>query len=1134
MKTTITLLLCCFSFVAIAQFNNKAPWMGPFNNPSRTVEPTFNEVVDAFEAYWVDKDETVKGSGYKPFKRWESLYKDYLNPDGRVMTATQQWKAWRAVSKNRDVQEDDSDWQNIGPLAHTNSGSWSSGQGRVNTSAIDPSNPNIYYVGTPAGGIWKSIDAGNSWEPLSDELPQIGVSGIAIDPTNSNVIYIATGDDDAGDSYSVGVMKSENGGATWNFTGLDESNSPDSMNEIYIDPDNNQTIWVATTEGVFKSIDAGDTWVNKRTGNFDDLVLKPGDSSILYAATGNVVYRSTDGGEQWESISTGVLSGTARLELGVTLANADVLYIFSTDFSYGTGKIYKSSDGGDTFNQTFDGGQDIFEASQAWYDFAFAVSDTNENEIFTGVLNIWKSTNSGANFSKVNEWFLPGSASYTHADIHDLRFINGKLFCGSDGGIYMSEDSGTNFTSLTEGLAIGQFYKIDVAEEDASIVVGGLQDNGGYARNNDTWYNYYGADGMEVVVDPTDSENIFGFIQSGGGPYLSQSGGLSLDDTFNAPESGEWITPLTFSADDRLYAGYSRVYEFNRCNENWVPKSNSLGQDIRHLATHPINPAILYASIGSRLYRSTDSGTNFTQINSFSNTITSIDIQYGLDAKVYVVTSGSNGRVYEGTASGNDLSLVDITGDLPDIPKLVIKQQASHQNTILYLGTSIGVWRYDSSLGIWEAFQNSLPNTAVRDLDINEAEGILTAGTYGRGIWQTSIEKGIVEDDIAISRVDNAQEQVISCANTSIFINVRNNGASELTEARVDYMASGVEGSFNWTGNLAPEEEITIEVPSLDLAPGTYSYQVTFVPTSDQVLENNILMLTLAVNQAGVYENVYQFEGEQEDFLALSSFVEVDPCSSQESTSIWERGTPAGVLLNQTISGVNAYATNLNGSYESLSKEYLVTPCFDLTGTDDPVMAFAMAYDLEADRDVAYIEYSTDQENTWNTLGSAIDANWYTSSETSEGDCETCVGAQWTGQNTNMFLYRYNLSDLKDEGTIVFRFVLHSDDGINGEGLVIDDLRITDATLSTEDIEGFPGLSIYPNPSTGQFTIRFPQGSELSYTVYDILGKTIVPSTRTTVGNLEHTIDMKLFAQGMYIINIQQDDKQLIKKLILN
>jgi hypothetical protein len=220
--------------------------------------PKLSDIESAFDAYWEGKDYTVKGSGYKPFKRWAHHWQDYLQEDGTIAPPAVLWQAWKRKQEAESKQtrfgipdENTINWSNLGPAVVTNSSVSISGQGRVNTIIKDPNNNHTLYVGAPAGGIWKSTDDGVNWTPFSDNLPQIGVSGIAIDPTDSNVIYIATGDDDGGDSYSVGVMKSIDGGQTWNTTGLNYLyTNYKTTNEIFIDPTNNSHIWAASTDGL--------------------------------------------------------------------------------------------------------------------------------------------------------------------------------------------------------------------------------------------------------------------------------------------------------------------------------------------------------------------------------------------------------------------------------------------------------------------------------------------------------------------------------------------------------------------------------------------------------------------------------------------------------------------------------------------------------------------------------------------------------------------------------------------------------------------------------------------------------------------------------------------------------------------
>ena len=1131
MKKLLLLGFCLVTGVSVAQIGTSAPWMETFNNPNRITEPTFQEIVNAFELYWEDKDETVKGSGYKPFKRWESFHQNYLNDDGTVMSQKQLWDVWQEVnSSSRAAQADDSDWVNIGPLTHTNTGSWSAGQGRVNAMAVDPTNPAVIYIGAPAGGIWKSTDTGATWTPLTDQLPQIGVSGIAIDPTDSNIIYIATGDDDAGDSTSVGVMKSTDGGVTWNTTGLNESNSPLTMNEIYFDPADNKILWLATSEGVYKTIDSGLNWENKITGNFDDLKVKPGSSDIVYAATTNRVYRSLDAGETWTNVSAGVITGAARLVLDVTPANPEVLYVFKSDTGFGSGSIFKSTDSADTFVETFTGGQDIFQSTQAWFDMAFAVSDTNEDEIYTGILNVWKSTNGGANFTQLNSWDSPNQAAYTHADIHNLRFINGTLYCGSDGGIYTSTDGGASFTSITDGLAIGQFYRIDVAATDASLISGGLQDNGGYARLNEQWQNYYGADGMENVFDPNDPSRVYGFIQSGGGPYFSNNGGASLAGAFNSPETGNWITPLAFAKDSKLYAGYTSVYELDFCSNSWVQRSSSFGTRIDHLETDPNNAEIMYVAVDNQLYKSSDSGENFDFVTNFSNNISSLEVKYGDSSTIYIVTAGTSGRVYQGTITGADIVATEITGSLPEVPKLVIKHQNVHSENPLYLGTALGVWRYDDITNDWETFDNGLPNTAVRDLDINESNGILTAATYGRGIWQTNIDTEPIALDIATTSLIPLGNQALSCEEIPTELTLINSGTDVITAATINYMAGGISNTIDWSGSLASQESTTVELPVLGLPTGTYELVAEVILDGDQLIDNNDSRTTLAVNAVGEGDLINDFESEEDTLLILTENSNGGNCDTSSTT--WQRGIPTGPALNQAASGENVYATNLSGDHGDNIKEFLTTKCYDISALDVPQISFKMAFELENDWDIMYMEYTVDNGVTWNILGTANDPNWYNSDTLPGNNCFNCPGAQWTGDNdTSLNEYSYDLTAFAAETSMIFRFVFHSDQNTVREGVLLDDLHIGLDPLAIDEVT-VSGLSIHPNPSNGIFNINWSQGTPLTIEVYDILGKVVVKPITTAAGETAYPLDMSSFATGLYLLKLNTGTKQITKKLI--
>jgi len=1115
-----------------AQFNQDAPWIQNLNLEQRTtVDPTtFQEIVNEFNTYWESRDPNVRGSGYKPFKRWENFWKNFVKTDGTLPSQSDLWETWltyRSQEQSKSSIADLSNWQPVGPFDHVNTGSWSSGQGRINAIIVDPNISTTYYAGAPAGGIWKSTDSGGSWTPLSDQLPQIGVSGIAIDYNDSDIIYIATGDDDGGDSYSVGVMKSINGGATWNTTDLDTSNSPNSMNDIYMNPNDSDMLWVATNGGVYKTIDGGTNWIEKLDGNIKDIKLKPGDPGTIYAVTPDTFYVSTDFGETFTNVNFGIdlPASSSRLVLDVTPANAEVVYVLSA-FSDNFQGVYKSTNSGLSFAETSVAlVDDIFESPQAYYDMALAVSDTDENEIYTGVLNIWKSSDSGANFTKVNSWSSPFSESYTHADIHLLRFYNGALFAGTDGGFYKSTDGGTNFSDLTAGMQISQFYKIAVSKESSQKMVGGLQDNGGHALNAGQWQVYYGADGMDTAIDPGNSDLFYGFTQQGGLLNISTTAGGSLNEQYSGPDSetGNWITPLVINNEKELYAGYSSLYQF--CGTSWKVISQSFGTNIDVLEIDDINPNNIYLAIDKTLRKSTDRGVTFSTIETFGSNITSIEVNNSDSNITYITTSGGSGKVFKKV---NGTKSTDITGSLPNITKNVVKHQNLHSLNPLFLGTSLGVYRYDDALSDWELFENNLPTVSVRDLEINLNDSNITAATYGRGIWQSAIPVESLTNELSLENIENLDVS-ITCGDVSgLQAKVKNHGTSTINSINVEYILNGVSNNFNEPVSLGKAATTLINIPTLSPSdPGIQELKIITTITSDTYISNNEITRKFYANKLGTFNDVNTFENASDELITNDGAL----CSGY-----WERGEPSGTLLNTTASGTNVYGTNLSGNHANLTKSHLVSKCYDLSILSSPVIKFNMAFDLEQDFDIVYVEYSTNSGANWSVLGTASDPNWYNSDRTfgnSGGlDCENCTGAQWTGTDATMQEYSYDLTSFGGETNIVFRIVFHSDPLETQEGVVIDDFSI-EGTLSAEPFDT-DYFSIYPNPSKGIFNIRMAAINEFDYSVYDITGKLILQKQKAIPSNREYSLDMSNFSSGLYLLKITSEGSQVTKKLILN
>ena len=1068
------LIFVCFfiSTFSYAQFNQDAPWMKDIKNTKNQTSKdnitSIDEISEAFNEYWINKDYKKKGSGYKPFKRWENYWTYFVDQNGKIPSAKSLWESWKNKSESTAKVNEVSNWTALTPDKHGAFTGRLPGQGRVNAVAVDPNNPNIWYAGAPAGGIWKSTNAGSSWVNLFDDFMQIGVSGIAIDPNDSNIIYIATGDDDAADSYSIGVYKSLDGGATWNETGLNPSNTGVNFlaNEITIDPSNSNTIWVATNSGLMKSIDAGATWSVKQGGNIKDFKLKPGNSNTIYAVSSNQYFKSIDGNTFIAFTST-LPASSGRLVLGTSAANPAVVYILSANTSansYAYQGLYKSTDSGVTFTKTTNT-TDIFESNQAWFDLALEVSPTNANELYVGCLNVWKSTNGGTSFIQKNNWSTNNQA-YTHADIHSINFFNNKLFVGSDGGVYVSENGGDSFTDKTSNMAISQFYRISVAERNAQKVIGGLQDNGGHIHNGNQWNTYHGGDGMDNVIDPNNDNLLYGFTQNGGSLNISTDSGQSIGfvgPPKNADDSdreGNWITPLAISSAGDVYSGFDAVYKL--VGNSWEKISNVIGVgNIDDLEVDPNNSMNIYAIESNGIYRSTNGGANFSLITSLGSEISDLTINRTNGNILYATTSKRIGTaesnqtaeadrgVFKITINGNSATSENITYNLPTNQAFFsIIHQGRNTDNPVFVGTSLGVYRIDDTLSEWEDYFTNLPSVAIGDLEISLDDEIITAATYGRGIWQSPIPIKKADDDIRLTSASPITNAVL-CGEITPEILVENKGINDITSITVNY---GIEGetaqNFIWTGVITSGQSQNIILPNLSTSVyGKAILNAQVIIANDTFSDNNEISNTFFVNRNGIGNTINTFDTPEEILIAYTE---------DSDEFVWEKGIPTGTLLNQSGSGKQVYATNLAGNHPDKVKAILLSNCYELSSITAPVLKFKMAYDLELNWDIVYVQYSTTAGATWNVLGNInSQPNWYTSDRTNassgiEDDCQNCPGAQWTGTNAIITEYSYDFIanaalgeiDLTNESNIIFRIVFHSDAAVNQEGVVIDDFQI--------------------------------------------------------------------------------------------
>ncbi len=726
---------------------------------------TLKDYQDAFTKYWEPfhvengyyllNGEKQKAYGWKQFKRWEWFWESRVNPITGEFPDKSALEVFAEFTSGRGVNSSSGDWSSMGP---DQTGGGYAGLGRLNCVGFSPTDNNTIYVGAAAGGVWKTTDGGSTWNPISDSIAALGISDIVVvDKNGMETVYIGTGDRDHGDTYSVGVLKSTDGGTTWNTTGLDwTQNQYNLINRMIVDADAPDTIYAATSDGLYRTTDGGTNWILKTGTFFIDIEFQPGNTAQLYGSNKDgQVYRSTDYGNTWSQVMS--VSGGKRTEIAVTADNPAVVYALVGNSNSGLKGIYKSTNGGTGFSQVFSGSTaNLLDWSctgsgsggQAWYDLCIASDPNDENTVFVGGVNTWKSSDGGSTWNINNHWYGGCGVPAVHADKHYFKYQNGTstLFECNDGGFYKTSNGGSTWNHLGSGIVVSQMYRLSVAQTTSDDVIAGLQDNGTKEISSGTWNDVMGGDGMECLIDYTNVNTQYGEYYYGQIERTINHWASSTGITSGISGNAAWVTPYIIDKNDHstLYVGYQDVWKSTNQGNSWTQISSWYDNTLRSLAIAN-NSDYIYAATSSDLYKTTNGGTSWSNITSglpvSSSNISYIAVKDDDPVTVWVSFSGFNSDgVYETSDGGSSWS--NISSGLPQLPVNCVIQDTSATDVILYAGTDVGVYVKDGS-NDWAAFYDSLPNVVVSELEIyydsNPADSRIRAATFGRGLWESEL-----------------------------------------------------------------------------------------------------------------------------------------------------------------------------------------------------------------------------------------------------------------------------------------------------------------------------------------------------------------------------------------------------------
>lgn len=661
-----------------------------------------------------------------------------------------------SLNKTSLAIDNKSSWEAIGPLNI---------QGRMLCLALDPQNTNTLYAGSASGGLWRTFGVTPSeinWERIPTGFPTLGVMAIAVDPKNSNTIYIGTGEvygyqksiggtviRTTRGSYGIGILKTNDGGKTWEKS-LDWSyNEERGIQCIRINPLNSKSIYAATTEGIYKSTDAGANWqlvLPVLMGQ--DIIIHPTDTSKVMVSCGNLgspgsgIYRSLLAGKSWKK-SKNIPPFTGKTLLETYASSPDTIFASVADSLMGIG-LYRSDDFGSEWTEIH--GCDI-PAYQGWYSHWVAVHPENLNMVIHAGVNLYKSLDGGKTLS-----IISGDNGIDHHNyIHDIIDPN-IIYIACDQGIFRSINFGRTFQNIGYGLQTAQFYNgFSSSSTDSMLAMGGLHNNKAvifYGTKDWVKAKVTGDDGCWTAINPVNDNILYGEAQYN---YIQKSidRGVSF---FSAIEgmyesSAAFAAPFLISPSNPsiLYSGRKCVYKTVYSASEWFATNNNTELDgnlTLSMAISADNPDIVYAGTAptftrSHIFRTVTGGISWTDVTG------SLPDRYPMDIAVdpnnneivYVVFAGfGSGHVFKSLDAGTNW--IDITGDLPDVPTLSIAIDPLNSDHI-YIGNDIGVYVSTDGGTTWSTYNNGLPEAVIAmDLNIFYPNRKIRIATHGNGAFQ--------------------------------------------------------------------------------------------------------------------------------------------------------------------------------------------------------------------------------------------------------------------------------------------------------------------------------------------------------------------------------------------------------------
>ncbi|MCG1034926.1 T9SS type A sorting domain-containing protein [Polaribacter sargassicola] len=1048
--------------------------------------------------------------------------------------------------------------------------------GRSRGIAIDPNNSDKWFVGTVGGGVWLTENGGISWSALTDfKIPNLSTSTVVISKTNSNIIYAGTGEPfgNLGAIGGSGVFKSTDAGTTWQH--LTTTASLGDVGRIIINPEDDNNVIIATDSGIYRTVNGGTSWSQTYESSgrrVQDLDADPSDFNIQYGSVNNLgLVKSLDGGITWSVIfdkdatdlagNSVYNSNHSRFETSVSPADSNVLFVSvysSSGATVGTNTdFYVSRDKGVTFTilTTTDSNANLL-TGQGWYDNVIMAHPYNTDVFYVGGVAVFKVTVVGNTFTSTSIASGYDSSqinSDVHVDQHGIFSVLGdsnefKILLANDGGVYstsMSTDPGAidgDFSDNVVGKNSTQFYSA-AKQNGADNYLAGAQDNGTWistGSNASTSKNYssiWGGDGFEPIWHYNNAGNYLAVSQynyvvryvDNRGPYygtFSESNDSSVSPFYSKLSNANNNPDVVFSVTSN---GVWRSVDFA---ENWALTSisNNFTPSVSsalNVKVSTANPNVVWAGAAMTesgsyvLHVSEDNGKSFTGAGVYDNPnnthnlyISGIATSYTEQDRAYALFS-NQGRPKILKTEDLGESWTDITGfensvdtGFPDVAVHSVLEMPFDKD-IIWAGTDIGLFQTEDGGANWSMITD-LPSVAVYDMKIVNDQVVIA--TYGRGIWSATISE----------LSDYQLPEYLGFAEASV-------------------QQKGIEGTSAIVSYTVPSDNISsvkIFIDDIEQIEITQDFNkgVTYTYETLEVLEGSHQLGIQAFDDTNNLETPISKEeffiinfDDASTSIQISQFEETDIFTDNSEFVIDNLG---GAIIGVALNNSDHFYNN-SETYSVLLKKPLIISESNKTFTYED-FAIVEPYtddltDLDSFYDYVIIEASSDL-STWKTLDK-YDARRFDDwlAEYNKGTAAAASDALFKEQSIILTDKGFNIGD-----TVVFRFSLVTDPGANSYGWAIKSINETATASVDEVIAGSRAFTVYPTISNGDFTLYAKNSlGKSNVSIYSLTGKKVFTTAVDFTLNEKQKVSVNLNT-GVYIVDvIDENDKKSSTKIII-